>query len=109
MNLENISEKVRENFSQYIDVSKKSELFIRYKDEFFKDFNIESPFLSSKDILKKMTDDLIKPSRLQLENIGINIDEKSLKQLNDLFSKDKPVKKIIEEITNKPTKNKFKA
>lgn len=84
MNLENITEKVKNNFSSHISLASNSEFFTKYSEDFFKDFDIDSPFLNTKEILNNMVEK-IKSSEI-LNNL--NIDENSLKMLDEALNKE---------------------
>lgn len=56
MNLEKINEAARNNFFNHIELSKNSEFFRKYDKEFFKDLNIDSPFIDKEKILEKLVE-----------------------------------------------------
>ncbi len=82
MNLENITEQVKNNFNNHISLASNSEFFNKYSEDFFKDFDIDSPFLNPKEILSKMVDK-IKSSEI-LNNL--NIDDNSLKMIDEVLN-----------------------
>lgn len=84
MNLDNISEKVKDNFSAHIHLAKDSDFFTRYSNEFFQDFDIDSPFLTPKEMLNIMVDKFDSTAN-KLDQLGINLDNDTVKKLNSIF------------------------
>ena len=84
MNLESINEAVKNNFFQHIDLAKDSEFFRKYDKEFFKDFNIDSPFLDKEEIFVNMV--------AKIKNIetldNLNIDDNTRKVLEEFSQKE---------------------
>lgn len=91
MNLESINEAVKNNFFQHIDLAKDSEFFRKYDKEFFKDFNIDSPFLDKEEIFVKMVEKIKNIETLD----NLNIDDNTRKVLEEFSQKEIKIKDDI--------------
>jgi len=85
MNLDNITHKVRENFESHIDHSQQSVFFQKFSHKFFKDFDIDNPFLTVRsavnDLKDKIESNIIKVLNPKNEVNGLDIDPKSLESI----------------------------
>lgn len=81
MNLEKINEAARNNFFNHIELSKNSEFFRKYDKEFFKDLNIDSPFIDQEKMLEK----LVKTKYIY----DLELDENTIKFIKKISEKEK--------------------
>lgn len=92
MKLDDLTNKVRNNFAQHLDHAKESPFFQKFADKFFKDFNIDSPDLTVKSAITglkdRVEDNLFKHLG---KDDGMGIDPASLKALQKIIDQqDKP-------------------
>lgn len=86
MNLDKITQKVRDNFEQHLDHAKDSPFFQKFADKFFSEFDIKSPDLSVKSAISglrdRVEDNLFKHLG---KDDGMGIDQASLTALQKII------------------------
>lgn len=101
MKLDDLTNKVRENFGQHLDHAKESPFFQKFADKFFKDFKIDAPDLSVKSAISglkdRVEDNLFKHLG---KDDGMGIDPSSLKELQKIIdNSDKPASVQVKNTT----------
>lgn len=92
MKLDDLTNKVRNNFEQHLEHAKESPFFQKFADKFFKDFKIDSPDLTAMSAISglknRIEDNLFKHLG---KDDGMSIDPSSLKELQKIIdNKDQP-------------------
>lgn len=83
MDLTNITHKAIANFESHIDHAQQSALHQKFSDAFFKDFDIDNPFLTVSSAISELK-----------ERVEINLNQFSLLKNNSLTIEDKSLQAI---------------
>lgn len=81
--IQEIQNQIRENFSAHLQSINQSDFFQRFRDEFFenrnfKNLDFDDVISNLKEALPEKLNDYMESHSLDLEDIGIHIDESSL-------------------------------
>lgn len=107
--IQEVQNQIRENFSSHLATVKNSDFFQRFRDEFFenrsfKNLNFEEVINNLREAIPEKLNDYMESNSLDLEDIGIHIDESSLKAFQDVKNSapvNKPSIKNKSTLTNK--------
>ena len=107
--IQEVQNQIRENFSAHLQSINQSDFFQRFRDEFFenkkfKNLDFDDVISNLKESLPEKLNDYMESHNLDLEDIGIHIDESSLQAFQEAKNSvpaNKPSVKNKVSLTNK--------
>ncbi len=107
--IQEVQNQIRENFSAHLQSINQSDFFQRFRDEFFenrnfKNLDFDDVISNLKEALPEKLNDYMESHSLDLEDIGIHIDESSLQAFQEAKNSvpvSKPSVKNRVSLTNK--------